>query len=212
MKTKQLMIGILAVISAMALNGCSKDDDDDNNNPITNPPPSTVTINSVPQVAFTIDGTAGSYVTGSTVSSYFSNSSLLGFPPDSSESVYGTGFENNGNGVIEFYKGTFVYTLPSDSAKFTNFFAKQPYSYSTEAANGVRIVWYDSAQDQWTTDQGTANQTGSSFIITDRISVEDNGYKYVKVKITFNCKVYNSAGVSKTITNGVAVMNFWADY
>lgn len=213
-KTKQLLI--LLMCSAMAVfSGCSKDDDDNNNNPGPTPTPTPVTVNSEPQVAFKLDGTSLNYVTGgiNPYSSYFGNSSLMNTWPDSSETTYGFGFENilTGNYVMEFHKGTFKHMIPSDSADFTDFFPKQTIPYSIDAEDGIMIRFYDGTGTLWSTDQGSANQTGSVFKIDDRKPFLFASEKYIKVKFSFNCKVYDGSGASKTITNGVGVITFWAD-
>jgi len=206
-KTILLLMAIPAVLS---LNGCKKDDDDDKNTG-----GGSVTVNSDPQSTFKVDGTSASLKTGvGGVGQYFFNDGEIATFPDSSESIYGSGFDkDNGNTpIIEFSKGTFKYTIPSDSAAFSNFFAPQSYSYSVNAEDGVKITWYDSNGDMWSTDMGSGNQSGSTFTIEDRRAYTFSGEKYVRIKASFNCTVYNGLGGSKTITDGVSVMDFWADY
>ena len=59
--------------------------------------------------------------------------------------------------------GTYKFVMPTDSVKLKNFFAIKSWNYSTEAENGVEIVYYDSNGEMWSTSEGTGNQTGSAF-------------------------------------------------
>jgi len=67
---------------------------------------------------------------------------------------------------------------------------------------GAKIFYYDNNSVEWSTDLGSANQTGSTFNITEHIANTD-GYSQHISKATFNCKLYNSTGASMTLTNGL---------
>lgn len=105
-------------------------------------------------------------------------------------------------------KGTIHNYLSTSNAVFKNFFTPGTYPYSPRASAGVAIDWTDKNGVTWSTDAGSADQTGSVFKIT---AVEDfpsfNAY-YIKVTVEFNCKIYNDAGESKVLTNGKAVVAF----
>ena len=53
------------------------------------------------------------------------------------------------------------------------------------------------------------DQSGSNFTITDCVEVTGAPIYTVKVRITFNCKLYDVSGsITKTITDGVYVGTF----
>jgi hypothetical protein len=212
---KRRFILMVAAVSLLGVgfSGCSKDDDDNNT---SNPTTPSVTVNSSPQATFKVDGVAVSIVDGvNNVTGVFSNQSFLATFPDSSETVFGYGLSrDNGStfeNLLDVEKGTYRFTT-SDSATFSAFFPEQSYTYSAVAENGIRIVYYDAAGNPWSTDAGTANQTGSTFTIQDTKFTELLGDKYMFVKATFNCKVYDGSGASKVITDGVGVFHFWSEY
>jgi hypothetical protein len=93
------------------------------------------------------------------------------------------------------------YTTISD-ATFKDFFAIGSYPYGYDPADGIRISWIDGAGNEWSTSNGTANQTGSAFNIT-AVADEPGQVDYsVRVTATFNCKLYDNAGNTKTLTGG----------
>lgn len=67
--------------------------------------------------------------------------------------------------------------------------------------NGIMLLWIDGNGDQWTT---IGDQTGSTFTITQgtRFAATASSNAKVYVDAMFNCKLYNSGGTSKTVTNG----------
>lgn len=169
--------------------------------------PATISITSTPQVQFDLDGTSKSYVesyTSPMVTNGQSNSGAITSP--TSTMTVGTGFSNSTGAVIRIHKGLF--SVPSGingDAAFTAFFPKTSQVYSANASNGIKIEWFDSTGALWSTDQGIANQTGSVLTIVDNAQdyVRDgSGYLMMKVYATFNCKLYNTSGSVKTITNG----------
>jgi hypothetical protein len=204
MKTKLYLAMALSVL--FAINGCKKDDDGGGT--------PNLSIDSDPQTEFKLDGTTVTFnTTNSDVSQYFSNSYSLATPPDTSECVYGAGFEKNSTSGLSIDKGTYKITVfPTDSAALVNFFKKQSYSYSIDAENGISITYYDDAGDPWSTSLGSGDQSGSTFTIEDTKYQELLGDKYIRVKAKFSCKVYSTAGDVKNITNGVAVLDYWAEY
>lgn len=97
-------------------------------------------------------------------------------------------------------------------AQFKAFFTPGDYAYSAlsndQADNGIRIYWTDTKGEVWDSRDKT-DQTSATFKI---LSVQDftdiAGDYNVKVKVQFSCKLYNSSGASKTLTNGEAVVVF----
>jgi hypothetical protein len=204
---------LLAVSFVVAFTGCSKDDDNDSP---TNPGTPAITVDSPTQTSFKVNNVATSYVSAvSNVESYYSNSSSISTPPNTSEIVFGYGFQkvvgSNYVNLFDVELGTYEF-VTSDSASFVNFFPKQSVAYSNAAANGVRIVYYDENGDQWASDYGSAAQTGSTFVIQDTKFRYSGSDKYMKVKASFSCNVYDGSGSFKTITDGVAVFDFWSEY
>jgi hypothetical protein len=110
------------------------------------------------------------------------------------------------NGVIDVVKGTLTRAgTTTTNLEFKNFFLPGTYSFDANfPRNGVAIRWYDATNTIWSTDLSPTTQTGSTFTITEATEgTNDFGDYLLKVKITFNCTVYNSSGSSKVLTNGV---------
>ncbi len=82
-----------------------------------------------------------------------------------------------------------------------NYFPEQSYNYTDDDTQvpGALVFYYD-ANGDWITKNGS--QAGSNFTITSAYYNTLVLYTEVIVEGTFNCKVYNSSGASKTITNG----------
>jgi hypothetical protein len=105
------------------------------------------------------------------------------------------------------------YGSSTTPAQFKAFFPVGNVSYgpaSFSSGDGVKVYWSDPVGGNWETRNGPVDQTGSTFKI---LSVQDfvdlAGDQYVKVKVEFNCKLYNTAtGAMKTLTNGEAVVAF----
>jgi hypothetical protein len=116
--------------------------------------------------------------------------------------------------VFNLSKGVFTNFSASTQATFKAYFAPGNYSYAQKSTvtlqdgDGVVIQWGNNLTDIWSTDNAPGTQTGSSFTITN---VQDgpalNGYN-VDVTGTFNCTLYNSTGVAKTVTGGQFKISF----
>ena len=205
---------VIAISIAILFAGCKKKKEDEitpgtpNNNP--NP---TVTVNSPAQVSFKLDGTAISYIEGSTYQQTVGSSFSSATPPDSSESSWSCGFEDvsMGNPIFELEKGylNFLGNMP-DSDVYYNFFNPGNYNYvmDPDMQMGVRLAYYIGA-DKWSTYDGTANQTGSVFKIIDRKKFWSlGGNTGATVLINFNCILHDNNGNTKTVTDGVMVCSF----
>jgi hypothetical protein len=92
---------------------------------------------------------------------------------------------------------------PANTA-FKAFFNPGTYSYSPDAVNGLKISYYESGTE-WSTDLGSQDQTGSSFVVTDNREQSGTSDYTVKIKATFNCKLYDGSGQSKIFTEGVFI-------
>lgn len=188
---------------------CKKDsnDDDDNN---TTPPPTTVTINSEMQVSFKINGTAVSYLASAYPINHYKGGSIATFP-DSSTFVFGSSFLNsNFDEMFGIDKGTLhAMGNPAATASFEGYFAIATHPYSandnTDYQGVIVRIMYNGTM--YSSINGSANQSGSQFKIDDNQS-SHVGYDYMKIKASFNCKLYDAGGSSITLTDGVVVTNF----
>ncbi len=202
---------ILAFALTTLVFGCKKKD---NTTPAADPAPTTtggtttgaITISSVPQATFVLDGVSKSYVSNNnTIFSGSSNGSSGG-----DNFVYGSGLDD-GNAItfISIDKGTLVTGgsgYPTN-AVFKAFFSTGSKSYSASAANGIEISMYDASGVSWSTSLGS--QTGSTFTIDQNQDDPDLlGNYYLKVKASFSCKLYDASGNVKVLTNGVYVGDF----
>lgn len=170
-----------------------------------------VSIGSTPQVQFSIDGVAASYVESVTGTFVGNGQSNIGTINSAAGTMtVGTSFFNSAGDIITVYKRTFHYTpgagLDPDT-EFSNFFQKRTHPYTMGVANGIAIEWHDAAGNIWSTENGTADQTGSVFTIVDNLQdyERDGGDLSMKMHATFNCKLYNASGAVKTLTNGKIV-------
>jgi hypothetical protein len=170
---------------------------------------SVIDINSVPQATFVLDGVSKSYVSDDT-NIYGGSGSGSN---NNDDYVYSSDI-GDGNSItyIAVSKGKLqiggLGGPPSD-AVFKAFFPTGSKPYSVGAANGIEISITDALGTEWNSSFGTANQTGSTFNILETVDNPDLlGNFYLKVKATFSCKVYDGAGNSKTITNGLYIGDF----
>jgi PKD repeat protein len=99
-------------------------------------------------------------------------------------------------------------SMPNDTA-FTSLIKVGSYNYSVGATNGVLLSYFDANGVKWSTDLGSADQTGSFFYINSteliRFTPEDYGLKY---KAVINAKLYNSNGNMMQLTGGYMVGAF----
>jgi len=66
---------------------------------------------------------------------------------------------------------------------------------------GAAVTYLDAQGKNWATYFGSADQTGSTFNITEAIDNTD-GTSYMIIKATFNCTLYDKSGNSMKLTNG----------
>lgn len=81
-------------------------------------------------------------------------------------------------------------------------YGKESFSTGSNGVDGAKIFYIDANGVQWSSDQGSGNQSGSSFSITEHIANND-GYSYRISKAAFTCTLYNTSGGSMTLTNGI---------
>lgn len=109
-------------------------------------------------------------------------------------------------------KGMMHNYLSATKSQFYAFFAPGTYPYSKIGLNedGVDIYWLDPSGVEWSTQNGVLDdQVGSSFTIISTEDAQDAlGRTYIKVKMQFNCKLYNASGAMKELKNGEMVGAF----
>jgi hypothetical protein len=112
---------------------------------------------------------------------------------------------------LEISKGM-IYDWPNaTNATIKSFFTIGDVPFATpDYKTGATVGYWDGKGEYWESDNLPGTQVGSSFKIT---SVEDDtvafGFYAVRVTFVFNCKVYDTAGNSKTITNGKFIGLFY---
>lgn len=111
-----------------------------------------------------------------------------------------------GRGMMHNYQA-------ATKAQFYAFFAPGNYPYAPadfSNGDGVSVDWGDPSGGNWSTQFGTADQTGSTFKIISTVDAKDAlGRVYIKVKMQFDCKLYNQAtGAMKELKNGEMVAIF----
>jgi hypothetical protein len=212
-------ICVLAALMVIASFACKKDSSTPSSSSTPTPTPTStvVTVNSSPQFTGTINDTGYSLVTGSVYSGGTVADNMLG----GSSATYNTGNYssymdnlNTGHPFLGITKGTMQFALAltmPDTASFDAFFAPGVYTYSSNlnTTNGIQIQYINAKGDFYSTAQGSADQTGSTFTITAKRALGMVYGQYeVAVMATFTCKLYSSTGASITLTNGVYVGDF----
>ena len=113
-------------------------------------------------------------------------------------------------GLIRTFHGLPGSTPPVDSVNLMVIPGDRPFgkflfnagTLSYDIVDGVRLVWTDLAGVDWSTDRGSADQSTSSFTITEAQSTGDPFGPRFKFRCTFHCTLYNDVGGSKTVSNG----------
>ena len=118
-------------------------------------------------------------------------------------------------GLTEFgiSKGIMHHYFTATQSEFKAFFAPGTYPYAPSgfpSGDGVGINWTDPTGAYWDTRDGAVDQVGSSFkIISTEDAYDALGRYYIKVKMQFNCKLYNATtGAVKELKNGEMVGAF----
>jgi hypothetical protein len=202
-----------AVILAGLFTGCSKDDDDNNatggnNNNNTN---TSFSVSTPWQYSIKTDGTTNSATEGvANFQGSFSWSASITTLPDSSTTSFGSGLNDN-NSINRSFSVTIGFaTFPGnqcDTIEFKKAIHTGAYVYHGTGTNPVEIHWVDANGGIWSTQDGTGDQTGSTFTVTDvaRVGIA-LGNLQLKFRATFNCKLYNmNTGASMTLTDGVYI-------
>jgi hypothetical protein len=129
-----------------------------------------------------------------------------------------------GPNSLVLYRGVIKNYDALTATAFRNFFTLGSYNYEflqdvippfTPVKNGIALRWSDENSVPWRTDNGSGNQTGSFFTITGK---EDMVYPWTftpgstRFTADFKCKLYDSQGNMKLLTNGKLAFYFAKDY
>lgn len=201
------MFAGLTVISA-----CKKDDNDDNNN---NSNSNEININSYPLFSGMIDGVKIEYLSTDGHSIGFGVDQSIDTVNNQTAAIYHSSLNTLADDTVKLFTvriGTLNFPNGSlQENQFANFFFTGSYPFTLDADEGIEINWRDDDGNIWSTSNGTANQSGSSFTIANKAVDEDlegQGFYAVKIKADFNCKLYDESGNSKTISDASYVGYF----
>lgn len=212
MKTKLLPI-LLVIATSTIFNSCKKKSEEE---PAPTPAPATTPTtppgSGAPAITSSfyfqakIDGTWVTYQDG--VNSYASGTSGSNYGSTTNQEEQAGLLINYSTfryGSIFILK-TIAYPGASD---YESMFSVRSYSYGINAdqaghpagVDGAGISFIDSTGVIWRSDYGTANQTGSTFSITEHIANTDGTSHHIS-KAVFSCKLYDGNGHVKTLTDG----------
>jgi hypothetical protein len=109
-----------------------------------------------------------------------------------------------GSNYFEIVKGVLPGGNTASNETFKNFLNPGSYPYAAvDADQGINIVYTDINGKTWQSNAAPATQTDGSFTITSSVEGTDGAGDFiVKVKATFNCRLYDDSGNFITITNG----------
>lgn len=214
----RLSIAVLALV--LVFSACKKKSSDPEPEPAPTttgtPTPVAIDINHNPIAEYDADGQTYTHQNGNGKSGGMGSSGSLASSSTGTSAAYYESYYYNNSGNYTYFaveKGT-IYTPGigrPDEAAFRQFFATGACNYATTTGgnpNGIVIEHRDNNGVTWKTNKGTADQTGSSFNIVSNNEVDNFGDQQMKIYATFNCKVYDDNGNSKTLTNGKFVGYF----
>ena len=123
--------------------------------------------------------------------------------------IFGTIDNTTDGSEFAISKGIMHNFLSAVQTDMKNFFSAGTYNFSVDAQNGVEISWTDATGKNWSTSNGSGDETGSTFKIVSVVDDPDVlGKYYVKVKSQFNCTLYDDSGNSMPLTAGEMVGDF----
>lgn len=196
------------IMLSLVFTACKKEDTAPNET-LPTPTPVAVTASSAPQFTGKLDGTTFSYTSGYYVG-FYSSGNVATSPNPSTLNYSFDLYNSNFQSVVRISKGTL--TVPNGgfptNSEFGAFFPIADFTYDPNLLNGVEVAITDNAGVEWSTKNGSADQTGSTFKILDRVEGTFNGDYQVKVKISLSCKLYDLSGNVKTLTDAIVVGSF----
>lgn len=209
---RKLTLGCVLFASILSLS-CEKEDENNNNNntttssttSTTSSTTSTSSNSSSYYFSATIDGKSVSLSDASSGYEVTLGSSSSGgyFHYEEQYSYFLNSYETPTNsGGIEICK-IFSYSETENGnypscTQIKAMFKTGSYTFSKGDSDGVKVIYYDENGTLWSSALGTAEQTGSVFTVSDHSTT---AYGAVTTA-TFNCKLYDGNGNSKTLTNG----------
>lgn len=205
-------IHFILLISCLIFASCKKEEPTPTTETETpDPTPAPVTASSSPQFSGKIDGVDFNY-TNAYYDSYLSETYVSSGEP--STFAYGFTIVNANSGAnLSIKKGRL--TLPNggfpSNSEFASFFTVGESGYDPFLQNGVEVFMYDNLGVEWSTGNGSADQTGSTFKILESVIDESDIDYLVKAKLSVSCKLYDESGNVKTLTDGIIVGSFRKD-
>jgi hypothetical protein len=199
MKKLKFLLLLLIAVSIVLMPSCKKKHDPE---PTPTPPYDPNKITSAYYFQGTIDGQLLTIQDGNDTYSFSS------IPTGSSNTVdqvvYMDNLLNNyptvGYDIIETFSSS---PLPSD---YEGMFGIGSHTYAPLSLHGdsVSVHYVDANSVLWRTGWGTRDQTGSTFKITEKTSLNAApGNQHLITKAEFSCKLYDGNGHMKTFTNCV---------
>jgi hypothetical protein len=205
---KKKLLPLLVLIAASTLiHSCKKESEPA---PVPEPAPPTggaPTITSSFYFQAKIDGAWVTYQDG-----------VGQFASGMSSTNYGstTNQEEQGALLINYstFRGGSIFMLKTlempSASDYEGMFAVQSYNYGINAdtpghptgIDGAGVGFIDPDGVMWRTDEGTGDQTGSTFKITEYITNPDASSPKI-CKAVFSCKLYDGNGNIKTLTDGI---------
>jgi len=194
---------ILLSVLLIGFTACKKDESD--------PDDSTAIDLDSYHIAFKLDGVDKSLVPGATAGDFTWTSGTpdeFDPPSESTDGSYAGGFES----ATEYMdiENNFAYVngdyVADRQGTMEANFATGTYVYeSSTSASGIEIT-YVGPDGSYTTKDGS--QSGSSFTISELISVDTGALAELIAKGTFSCKFYDTSGSSYDVTEGTFYVRF----
>lgn len=155
------------------------------------------------RVSFKLDGTPLSWTQSQGYTTGHAGDYQTSAPGDGSSNFAFSSWVSYNGQSFEFKKGTIFYPNGGqcEDTDFANFFSPGSSPYSVDAQSGV-VFEFNDGVELWSTDLGTADQSGSAFEIlsSQHLTIYDD--YTLKLELKFNCKLYNNSGAVKTLTDG----------
>lgn len=214
MKAAGKLIVFVCVISALVAGSvsCKKKKSSTTPTPTptpTTPAPTAIDINHSGIAEYEVEGAKFSYPSNGITGGMGTSASYAASMSGTSTASYSGYYTKGSTTYFSITKGTIKTPgigRPGEDA-FRAFFVVGNVNYSPNNVDGIVIEHTDASGTLWTTDKGNALQTGSVFKI-ETVKEIDANYQQMKIYATFNCKLYDDNGNSKTLTNGKFVGYF----
>ncbi len=205
----------LALLTAalVLVTACKKDDPEPTTTPTGTGGASPLTGSTPLGVTMTIDGAPVSFPIGSMAIMDNSSSGEISSPPDSSHKGYSVYVEELWNGETRFVcdlgRYPFLGLFPTD-AQFFGFFPTGaiPYGNWETELNKVGITYWQPDGTEYST-YWSPDHPGETFRIDEVLEQPSIGLSSVKMRVSFNCKLYHENGTGTFVTAvGSAVIAF----